>query len=135
MNKQKFYETVNKLGIYKKKTMVGKHYPYKLQTVPEFVECRRLVGGHTGASCWDDSPSDRPVSADPPEPFTDLDTILEAVCPNLTFLQYKRLERDVVKVDEESDGDYYGNAYIYEIKRVTLDELYDWLQKNKLLPA
>ncbi len=92
------------------------------------------IGGRTGGSCWDDGSVDnhRPVTADPEPEFEKLDNILEAICPKITFLQYKKLCNNVVKRSEYTDHEYYGNYYKRAVKTVVLSDLEKYLKENNL---
>jgi hypothetical protein len=100
----------------------------------EYVQVRRLSGGQTGG--WYGATEEdvhRPVEAEGDQPFTYLYRILEKFSPHITFLQYKRLEKDIVETFDETDNEYYGNYFNYEVKRIYLDKLFAWLKKEKLL--
>lgn len=84
------------------------------------------VGGLTGGSCWGDD-ANQPVDADPEPDMEYLDSFLEKIAPNITFLQYKKLLRETVTYDTYSDNDYYGNYSNYSVKKITFDALYDSL--------
>lgn len=73
---------------------------------------------------------------DSPREFIELDNILTKLCPNITFLQYKRLCRECeakVIIDERYD-DYYSNEpSIYNYWEVNIDKVHQWLIDNDLL--
>jgi hypothetical protein len=93
------------------------------------------TGGACGGNCWNDAdPESVRVSADPtPTSFKDFDAALEVVCPNMTFLQYKRLEATVVQTDNETHYEYYGNYKTYGYRIVMLKRLFEELQKMNLI--
>jgi hypothetical protein len=85
------------------------------------------TGGSYG-SCWSDKLS--PVTPDDQPEFEALDELLTKICPNVTFLQYKKIMRDCVRTEESYESDYYGggctyNRYVCDMKRLyeTLREL------------
>lgn len=96
------------------------------------------TGGIGGGSCWDTGEgdphyaytNDNAESAEIPA----LDTLLEAISPNITFLQYKRL-MSIAKVENHSwsENEYYGNCSNYVRKRVKLGDLYGALCEMNLL--
>lgn len=92
-------------------------------------------GGTTGGSCWDDGTKDNHYSMrgeDEPE-FLDLDAILTVVCPNLTFLQYKKLVAgDLITRGSYSQGEYYGNSTDYTYKAIKLRDLLNKLVEMEL---
>ena len=91
------------------------------------------TGGQGGASCWDEGPAQYYATEGSPQPeFEELDKILEVVCPNIGFLQYKRICREVVKDQRYSDSDYYGNYDNYAIKYVMMKDLYNALNSRNL---
>ena len=94
-----------------------------------------VSGGTTGGSCWDDGDARHyGREADPPEELTSLDGILEAVCPMITFLEYRALTRELVKYDSRNSSGYYGNSTDYQMKIVHLRELYDYLVEKGWMP-
>lgn len=91
------------------------------------------TGGIRGGSCWDTGEGHdphRPYTTDNPEPeFTDLDKILEDVCPNINFLKYKTLASKVITYSSRTQNEYYGNHTSYMIKKLDLTKLYDGLSE------
>lgn len=71
------------------------------------------------------------VLAETPKEFVELDNLLENVCPNLTFLQYKRIFRECVTTEEYYEPDYYGGGIRYGYYRCDLDILYEILDSIK----
>lgn len=105
----------------------------KILRLPDDEKCIKVewrVGGQGGGSCWDDGETDRhyPLDADPEEELTELDKILEIFAPNLTFLQYKKLTREVVTRGSRTQNDYYGNYTSYASKSVNLEVLYRFIK-------
>lgn len=71
------------------------------------------------------------IEAEPMGTFDELDNLLERVCPTMTFLQYKKMFKELVSIEDRDAGDYYSDcreAY-YEID---LSELYSWLNENNI---
>lgn len=91
-------------------------------------------GGMTGGSCWDTGEEDnhRPIDPDPEPEFEDLNKVLEALCPNISFLQYKKLSNSLIKHDEYQDYEYYANYYNKSVKFVVLPELEQYLKDSGL---
>lgn len=63
------------------------------------------------------------ISPEPQPEFTAFDDILMEICPNITFLQYKKLYNECVKIDEFSEHDYYGGTeymakYVLDMKKL-----------------
>ena len=89
------------------------------------------IGGMTGGNCWGNS-ADTARTADPEPEFEDLDKILAEICPNISFLQYKRLCQAVIKTKDQTEGGYYGNYYETRIKSFSVAELEEYLKDNNL---
>ncbi len=88
------------------------------------------IGGVAGGSCWDTGDEDRhyPISGVPEPEFEELDKLLEALVPDITFLQYKRLCKDCIERGESRSNDYYGNHTDYAYKLVRLGVLYKYMK-------
>ena len=84
------------------------------------------TGGMSGGNCWGDEPS-YSVDADEVPEMTMLDEFLEEICPEITFLQYKRVMRELIESDSRTEYEYYGNHTNYGIRRVNFRKLYDRL--------
>lgn len=93
------------------------------------IEIEWTTGGRTGGSCWDTGDRDPhyAIEGEPEPEFEDLDRLLEALTPNMTFLQYKKIRRDMVVVNSRSRNDYYGNYTNMATKTVDLRQLYTYL--------
>ncbi len=98
----------------------------------EFYSVKWEVGGSTGGNCWNGQSKRYSVSTPEPD-FEIFDQVLELFCPNLTFLQYKKLTRVVLLKDTELDREWYGNYTEYGVKKVYLDDLHKYLEKEGLL--
>lgn len=95
----------------------------------EFIMTRYEVSGAQGGSCWGDE-SRSYVNNEPRPEFKNLDKFLEQICPTISFLQYKRI-LSMVKTKIDSHNEYYGNYTNYEIKQLSIIELYEYL-KDKI---
>lgn len=95
----------------------------------EGIFVKWVTGGITGGNCWGDE-ADQPVSPDEPEELTQLDQILERVSPEITFLQYKSLVKDVVVTGSYTQHEYYGNFYCKAVKYCLFSELYAALKQR-----
>lgn len=87
----------------------------------EFLVSNTWSGGGTAGSCWSDGLTT--ISADPIPEFTEFDDMLLNICPNISFLQYKKLYNSCVIVDEYQERDYYGGSetiyqYICDLKKL-----------------
>ena len=89
---------------------------------------RWLTGGQGGGNCWDSEPSYYPIDTEKEPNLTGLDEILMEVSPNLTFLQYRLIEK-LIEYDTKTYNEYYGNYTIYSLKTLKLKDLYDKLKE------
>ena len=89
------------------------------------------VGGYTGGNCWNDT---EPYYVHYDETDEDIDsfdilfTVLEKIVPNITLLNFKKVEK-LIHSDVETEREYYGNTNDYRVKYVILEELYKLLEK------
>ena len=70
---------------------------------------------------------------EPDEP-KEFDQILENICPNLTFMQYKAISREVMQRREVRHSDYYGGSTTEGDKGFYIKDLFEALDKRGLLP-
>ena len=89
-------------------------------------------GGVSGGSCWETSDPQYYEGDEKPE-FKDLDIILEQVCPNISFLQYKLLTQNLIRTEKYSDEEWYGNRTDYCSNYIVVDEFYNYLLERNLL--
>lgn len=61
--------------------------------------------------------------------FTQLDEVLEKLCPDISFLGYKKLVREVVKIHTYTETDYYGGYTEEAFKYCVVSELYNKLKE------
>jgi hypothetical protein len=83
------------------------------------------TGGISGGSCWDYS---NPQYYERDEEFTFeiLDKVLEHLKPDITYLEFKQIEKLIDK-NEYSEREYYGNRADYEVQFLELEKLYEFL--------
>ena len=93
------------------------------------IEVSWTSGGLSGGSCWGTA-ADQPVRAEAEPDLEDLDKLLEALKPDLTFLQYKALVKELVLTTEHTETEYYGNYYEKKTKSVNLKSLYEYFRKQ-----
>lgn len=86
------------------------------------------TGGYTGGNCWDDTEPYFEASDDKVE-FAVLDKFLAEVAPSITFLKYKGIS-ELIKENERTQHEYYGNTREYKIFWVDLNDLYDYLSEE-----
>lgn len=85
--------------------------------------------GYSGGSCWGDEANYYEGRFEPD--FKALDKILEVVCPNISYLQYKKLS-DIIITSDHTEYEYYGNSTTYKYEYVYLSELLKWIRNSKI---
>jgi hypothetical protein len=90
------------------------------------------IGGMSGGNCWGDSPS-YSVDADEEPNFDLLDDFLEAVCPQMSFKQYKKMLSELVRYSERNEYEYYGNYTKYRKKTIKYQDIYDFLVREGII--
>ena len=89
------------------------------------------IGGVSGGSCWEASdPQEYKTSNRNPKTFKDLDAILTLICPEITYLQYKKVE-PLIAYDYATNYEYYGNRTDYSYRYVDVLQLYNLLEIKK----
>ena len=86
------------------------------------VYMRYEAGGVSGGCCWDDSDPQPYTVLDPDNSFIALDVILKELKPDISYLDYKGVEK-LIKSNEQTQWEYYGNSVDYVIKYIVFDEL------------
>ena len=114
-----------KYGVFGVKSRVGVKSADDI-TKETVVECDKVnTGGKAGGSCWDtDGHNYHSYNTGEVPDTEEIDLILEAVVPQLSFIQYKRIMR-LVEVESWSEGDYYGNDDNYARKVLQMGKLYE----------
>lgn len=94
-----------------------------------------MSGGVGGGSCWDnDNSSHYSIDADPEPDFTSLDSVLEKVCPGITYLQYKKLASSLkIERHERHRDEYYGNSTKHTTKAIRIGDLYKTLLEMQVI--
>lgn len=88
------------------------------------------LGGTCGC-CW--SSELDTVAPDPEIEFEEFDRLLEEVCPQITFLQYKNIRQKCVVDKEWSESDYYGGSVTKKCWVCDLTKLYEMLLEKGLI--
>lgn len=123
---QRFLDTVEDVRRDK-----GEHYDYgrgNHGVSPLPLEASWTTGGIGGGNCWNEGGHYAITAEEEPE-LKVVDEVLEAVCPQMTFLQYRRLmKRDFILRSESSQHEYYGNHTEYARKELDLPAFYEALK-------
>lgn len=91
------------------------------------IYSRYNTGGYSGGNCWDDS-EPRYYSEDKVPDFVALDLVIKELCPDISYLNFKKII-DLIKDNEDTEYEYYGNSTDYKILYLPLSELYELLNK------
>jgi hypothetical protein len=83
------------------------------------------TGGHWG-NCWGDEGE---ITPEPQPEFNTFDELLEKVAPDISHLQYKRLYRECVTIEEGTDVGYYGSYTYYNRYVLDLKKCYEMLKE------
>jgi hypothetical protein len=84
-------------------------------------------GGYSGGSCWGDM-AKRFTKEMPKDHMAVLDILLTEIVPNLSFLQYKKIQ-SLIKSNEMSQWEYYGNSTDSVIEYILVSELENLLNE------
>lgn len=90
------------------------------------------LGGSYG-NCWDDELTY--TSRDKPVEFEEFDEVLERICPNISFLQYKQIYKEFVVVKDYHVSDYYGGGETYAYYECDLEKLINKLVDMGLIES
>lgn len=90
-------------------------------------------GGVSGGNCWDSTEPTAYSNHEKPKELQILDSILEKICPNISFLQYKSLTNQLIKFEEWTEPEYYGNSTDYCSLMVDVKELYNYLVEHNII--
>lgn len=86
--------------------------------------------GGTWGDCWgrhgDIEPDEKPE-------FTDFYKLLEDVCPNISFLQYKRIFNECVEIEDFNESDYYGGTEYKSRYKLDVRKCYEMLRERNLI--
>jgi hypothetical protein len=87
--------------------------------------------GGSWQNCWGRGGS---VAGDAePSDFGEFDSLLEKVCPNITFLQYKNISSRVMRTEEFGESDYYGGHTNHAKKYFYMNDLYEALVERNII--
>ena len=101
----------------------------------ETLSIEWTTGGDRGSDCYGKDYGQ--FDAEPEPDFHALHIAMEKVAPAITYLQMRRLERELVGYKHRTHDDYYGVHEDISTKFVLLKELHAWPVSNGLikLPA
>lgn len=87
-------------------------------------------GGSWG-DCWGNEGTIH--AEEPPKVFKEFDELLEKICPDITFLQYKSISAECMDTEEWDEADYYGGVEYRARYRVDLKKLHDELTRRGII--
>lgn len=96
----------------------------------KYICSETWCGGGTWGNCWGNSGE---VEPDPVPQFELFDELLTEICPNITFLQYKKLYNSCVTTEESDEYDYYGGHTTQFHYRCNKEKLYEMLNEMNLI--
>lgn len=109
-----------------------REYHYNSDGPALYINSDSWCLGGTSGNCYDSETSE--VNADvEPASFNELDKLLERICPQLGFLQYKGIMRDCVETVSWYSSDYYGGCVGYAAYSCDIMKLHRKLQEYKLI--
>ena len=98
----------------------------------DYITVEWSTGGMSGTG-YDGSGENEYTSADAPEELEAFDLIIEKIAPEISFMRYKALTREVVVDYDRSYQGYYGDSTNYAGKNCNLRRLYDELKKRGMI--
>lgn len=123
MNYNQFLEEVSEV-LYKHKNW-DSYYAGPKALAEKGLWCYWTTGGLQGGNCWGDD-ADSPVEPQPEQDLEGLDEILEKFTPNMSFLQYRQIEK-LIEYQDRTEWRYYGNYTSYREKKLDMKKLFDFL--------
>ena len=99
---------------------------YWCQGSSEAFSVQWVTGGVSGGNCWEEG-GHYDLEGEPEPSLSDIDTLLESVCSNLSFSKYKQVLAAVIERDDHSVNEYYGNHTNYATITINYRKLYDQL--------
>lgn len=103
---------------------------YEIRKTDCMYSAEWSLGGSWG-NCWDDDLTY--VDGDIQPEFKEFDDMLQKICPDIKFLQYKKLYSECVDVVQRSENDYYGGCMNYACYRCDLRKLYGMMVEMNLI--
>ena len=62
-----------------------------------------------------------------------LDKILEIIAPDVTYLTYRKIEKEIIIKSQYTKHEYYGNNDVYQVKMLSVKNLLTILSDKKNL--
>ena len=91
------------------------------------IYTRWETGGYHGGNCWGNKA--RYYSEEEPKnKYGVLDLVLGKLKPNISYLQYKQIEK-MIQSNEDTWCEYYGNSTDWKVEYIILSELENYLNE------
>lgn len=94
--------------------------------IKDYVVYQRYeTGGYSGGACWEGCVAEPYEVSEVPN-FDVLDAVLKKIAPDVSYLQYKRVEKFITN-SSETEYEYYGNSTDWAVRFIVLEDLYELL--------
>lgn len=90
------------------------------------IYSRYNTGGMSGGNCWGDEATHYEEEK-PKEHMQVLDIVLKELKPDISYLDYKKIER-LIHDNYETEHEYYGNSADYCVNYIILSKLEELLK-------
>lgn len=118
----------------KKGTIYDEHELAKLMTDNGFVGQAWKTGGYSGGG-WREDDHAIPYSTQSKKDPNFLDPLLELICPQITYLEYKKLMKNLpVTTGSDTVYEVYQNNTHYDFEYIKIQELAYKLEDMNLMP-
>lgn len=87
--------------------------------------------GGSWCDCWGNHGTIHPDEQ--PTVFDKFDELMEQICPNITYIQYKNIFKECVEIDEYRENDYYGGTAYRARYKLDPKKCYDMLRERNLI--
>mgnify|MGYP004626444277 CR=1 FL=1 len=138
LDKIKKATTLDEINLIKKKVELKPDYLEKIENKKKY----NIQGNYLISEEWTISGTTRsydenwnsvysPIYSDTTPDFTELDDYLTEICPNISFLTYKKIKKECVDVVEYTNNDYYStteDAYY----RCNLEKMFEIINKAEI---
>lgn len=94
------------------------------------IESESWCNGGTWCNCWGNEGT---VETEKAPEFEIFDNLLTELCPNITFLQYKKLYNACVWIDDYNENDYYGGSTSHSVYKCNVKKLKEMLIEMNLI--
>ena len=97
----------------------------------QYMYSESWSAGGSWSDCWGNEGT---ISPDSPSDFHEFDDLLIKICPDISFLNYKKLLNECTETEEYSESDYYGGCEYRQRWKCDMKRLYELLNEMNLIP-